>query len=130
MYLTTRNDSYFPYELFREFFSDEASFPMRSDIYLDGDDYVIDVELPGVKKENVALKYENEYLTVTVEAEKNERKRQYALKERHYATTSRSFHLGAVDEKTINAAFENGVLTIRFPKNQPNKETSYRININ
>ncbi len=129
MYLTNRNDSYFPYDLFRDFFSDEGSHLMKSDIYTDGDEYAIDIELPGVKKEDVNLEYKNEYLTVsvTVKEEKNEKK--YALRERRYASGSRSYHIGEVDESTIKANFENGVLSIRFPKDQSKIEATHRIDI-
>ena len=132
MYLTTRNETLFPYNFFHEFWNEENTLPMRSDIYLHGNDYVIDVELPGVKKENINLNYENEYLTVSVSNEsKTEKKegKEYALRERRYTSTSRSYHIGEIDENTISASFADGVLTIKFPKEQPKTEVSHRITI-
>ncbi len=129
MYITTRNDSYFPHDLFRDLLSDEGALMMRSDIYLDGDEYAIDVELPGVKKEDVSIEYKNEYLTVSVSMKESENSKKYMLRERKYVNSSRSYHVGEIDEKSIKASFENGVLSIRFPKDQSKVEASHRIEI-
>ena len=129
MYITTRNDSYLPHDLFRELFSDEGVLQMRSDIYLDGDEYAIDIELPGVKKEDVNIEYKNEYLTISVSLKETENNKKYMLRERKYVNSSRSYHIGEVDEKSIKANFENGVLAIRFPKDQSKVESSHRIEI-
>ena len=131
MYVTTKNNSMFPYYFFRDFLNEDRTLPMRSDMYLDGDNYRIDVELPGVKKENIDINYEDEYLTVQVKAENADEKKdtEYLVRERCYASTSRSFHVGEIDEKTIDASFQDGVLTIKFPKEQPKTEVSHRIAI-
>ncbi len=129
MYLTCRNNSYLPYDLLQDFFSDEAPLTMRSDIYEDGNEYAIDVELPGIKKEDVNIEYKNEYLTVSVSHKEEKKDKKYALKERTYMSGSRSYRIGEVDEKTISANFENGILAIRFPKEQPKVEASHRIDI-
>ena len=132
MYITTRNDSLFPYNFFRDFWNEETTLPMRSDMYLHENEYVLDVELPGVKKEDITLNYEDEYLTISVTRDsKGEKKegKEYAFRERHYASTSRTYHIGEVDESTITASFADGVLTVKFPKDQPKTEVSHRISI-
>lgn len=80
----------------------------------------IELELPGIKPENVDVNVENGVLTVTGE-KREERKegeegRQHVV-ERRYGRFIRSIQLpSGVDEEQIAATFENGVLTIRVPK--------------
>ena len=37
---------------------------MKTDIYEKGNRYVIDIDLPGLRKENICINYENGYLTI------------------------------------------------------------------
>jgi HSP20 family protein len=80
----------------------------------------IDLELPGIKPENVDLNVENGVLTVTGE-KREERKegeegRQHVV-ERRYGRFVRTIQLPTgVDEEQISANFDNGVLSIRVPK--------------
>ena len=129
MYVTTKSNNLFPYEFIRDFFGEEKPLPMRSDIYLDGNDYVIDVELPGIKKENISLSYEKEFLTISVKREEVKDKNSYALRERRYDNSERSYRVGEIDQKTISASFADGVLSIRFPKEQPKVVSNHNIAI-
>ena len=70
MLLSRRNN------LFDEFFNDpffndsvqNRTTLMRTDIEDDGTNYIIDVELPGYKKENVRAELKDGYLTIFAEA--------------------------------------------------------------
>ncbi|HBN84404.1 MAG TPA: Hsp20/alpha crystallin family protein, partial [Clostridiales bacterium] len=59
---------------------------MRSDIKDKGNEYEIEVELPGVKKEDIGVDLQNGYLTVAVNTneEKKEEKDNYIVQERRY----------------------------------------------
>ncbi len=80
----------------------------------------IDVELPGIKPENVEVDVENGVLSITGEKRSertNEEKGRYHMVERSYGSFFRSFQLPAgVDESQINASFHDGVLTVDIPK--------------
>ncbi|WP_297432009.1 Hsp20/alpha crystallin family protein [Sulfurimonas sp.] len=83
------------------------------------DTFVIEVDLPGVKKEDIDIKVEDDYLTVTaVRKFKNELKEDdYYLCESDYGLISRSFALSDnIDRDSIGAKFENGRLTITLDK--------------
>lgn len=90
---------------------------MRSDVTIENDIYQIQIELPGIQKENIGLDYENGYLKVTaVKENKEEENVSYVRRERFYGEYSRTFYIGNVKEEEIRAHYENGILTIHFPK--------------
>ena len=125
----------FPYELFNDFFATASgrAYPMKTDVRLEGDNYVMEVELPGVKKENIDISYKEEYLTISVKTDsvKTEKaeKRDFLLNERHYEASYRSYYVGEIDQTKIEAKLENGVLEVKFPK-EAKKDTPYQISIN
>ncbi len=56
--------------------------------------------------------------------------KKFIHRERFYGVSSRSYYVGDVDKKTINASLENGILTVSFPKENPEKaEEDRRIEI-
>ncbi len=80
----------------------------------------LDLELPGLKPEDVELTAENGVLTVRGE-KKTERKEgeenRYHVVERTYGSFFRTFQLPqGIDEEQIKAEFENGILSIHIPK--------------
>jgi HSP20 family protein len=81
-------------------------------------------DLPGVSKEQVKVETDKDQLTVRAERKeekKSETKKKY-LTEMYYGSYVRSFTLPSpVDEKKVDAKFENGVLTITIPKTEASK---------
>lgn len=88
------------------------------------------VELPGLAKENVEITVENNVLTIAGERkfEKEAKGESYHRLERSYGAFSRSFTLptGVRTEK-IDATFDQGVLTIRLPKEEATKPRKISI---
>jgi HSP20 family protein len=83
-------------------------------------DLLVDLELPGLKPEDVEITADNGMLTIRGE-KRGERKEgeenRYHLVERTYGSFMRSFTLPhGVDEDQIQAEFDNGILSIRIPK--------------
>lgn len=85
------------------------------------DAVLLEMELPGITPEQVDISIENDMLTVS--GEKREERREgeeegrYYLVERRYGTFSRSFSLPPnVDDEKVTANFDNGLLTIRIPR--------------
>ena len=84
-------------------------------------DVYIDAELPGIDKSDVKVEVRDNTLTLSgerkQEAETSEGN--YYRSERHYGSFSRSFNLGEeIDTAKIEAAYNNGVLTLTLPKTE------------
>ncbi len=81
--------------------------------------YHIEVELPGVKKENVDIKVDGNVLTISGERNVREevKDEDYHRVESRYGLFSRSFTLPEkVDISKIEAQFSNGILEVTIPK--------------
>ncbi len=136
-YLLTNRD-YWTDSLFDDFFGDSMfktnnKHLMRTDIKEDEDKYDLDIEMPGLTKDNIKISLENSYLTIegTIEKkEEKEEKRCYIHNERYYGSMSRSYYVGDnVKEEDISARFENGILHIEIPKLQKKDEEKKYIQI-
>lgn len=106
------------------FFEKRDSKLMRADIKEKGENYVIDVDLPGYEKENIEIELENGYLKVTAKVNKDidDENEKYIHKERFYGECSRSFYVGDnIKEEDIKAGFKNGILSLTVPKNEQKK---------
>ena len=99
---------------------------MKTDIRETEDSFVLDVELPGFKKEDVKLQLKDGYLkinaaTQTTDEEKDENGK-FLRRERYTGAMERSFYVGEdLTEEDVKARFEKGVLTLTLPKEQPKK---------
>lgn len=95
---------------------------MKCDIYKTGENYILEIDIPGFKKEDIDIEYDNDYLTVKVEKkgfDENTEEKEYIKKERSmYEQYERSFYIGSIDENKIKAKFENGILKLNIPKVQ------------
>lgn len=91
---------------------------MKADIYEKDENYVIELDIPGFKKEEVNVDYEEGYVTITAkkEEEKKDEEKNYIKRERVYGEYSRSFYVGNIKEEDIKAKFEDGMLKLKFPK--------------
>ncbi len=88
-----------------------------ADIQETDDSYLLEVELPGVKREDIDLQVDQGRLRLT--AERRERERVGLL--RHRTRTTGRFSLdvtlpAAVDTHSVNASLDHGVLTVVVPK--------------
>jgi HSP20 family protein len=104
------------------------------DIYeTDNHELVLKTELPGIKREDIDIRLENNLLTL-----RGERKRESDVKddhyhrvERSYGSFSRSFTLPAtVNTEKVSADFKDGVLTITLPTREEAKPRQIQVNVN
>ncbi|QOP42720.1 Hsp20/alpha crystallin family protein [Sulfurimonas sediminis] len=96
------------------------------------DAYYIELDLPGIKKEDVEISVDKNILTIKGkrEVKKEEEKEDYYRIESAYGTFSRSFTLPEkVDSENIRATGENGVVEITIPKLKVEKDTTKKIEI-
>jgi HSP20 family protein len=114
-------------QLFNDFFPEmnEPSslaaswFAPKTDIYEEDDRIVLDMELPGMREEDLNLTLEGNSLTVSGERkmEKERKQDRYHRIERSYGSFSRTFSLPAtVDQNAVDARFENGILHVSMTK--------------
>ncbi|MEJ8800949.1 Hsp20/alpha crystallin family protein [Pontibacter sp. H249] len=83
--------------------------------------YEIELALPGVKKEDISIDFQEGRLTITGERklEKKEEGRRYHMMETQYGSFSRSFYLpDKVSPDKISAQLEDGVLLVTVPKDE------------
>jgi HSP20 family protein len=94
------------------------------------DTYNIEIDLPGVNKNEIELKIEDDYLTVNaIRRTKNEvKEEEYYLCESSYGLISRSFILPKdVDREKISANYEDGRLYVSLEKEEARKARSISI---
>ena len=123
-------------EFFRQFEQEEPKevFDFTPDVNTrEGEDaYYIDVDLPGVKKEDVEISVDKNLLTIKGKRETKEevKEEDYYRIESRYGTFSRSFTLPEkVDVEKIEAKSEDGVLEIIIPKLKVLKDSTKKIEI-
>jgi HSP20 family protein len=104
--------------------------PYAVDVREDGDHFYVQAELPGFRKEDVDVTLENQQLTISAERkEEKEQKGDLLLHERRYSKFLRSFTLPpTVDEQTVNAKLQDGVLTITLNKREETKPRRISVN--
>lgn len=117
----------FKNDFFNDFFGDDFFTPalfnggsFKVDLKEDDASYTVEADLPGVKKEDIALDYDNNYLTISAKRDETieDNKDNYVRKEKYYGEFRRSFYVDNVDENNVNASFTDGVLKITLPKKE------------
>lgn len=126
------------YGMLDDFFSDDI-VPRRSlirdtfklDVEEKDKEYVIEAELPGVKKEEVSLEINEGHLRISIKREEtiDEEKRNFVHKERRYSSMTRSIYLKDAKSEDIKAKLDNGVLYITVPKKESDKGMTNKIEI-
>ena len=106
-----------------DIFNDVMDFTDRSfraDIKEKEDEYVIEAEMPGMKKEDIQLELDEDYLTISAEhkEESEEKGENYIRRERRQGRYSRSFYLENVKQDEIKAEYDEGILTVHLPKEE------------
>ena len=93
---------------------------MKCDIYEDGNNYVVEMDIPGFNTDEINIETSKGYLTISAEhdALKKEEEKNYIRRERVYGSVMRRFYVGDVSEDNIKANFKDGVLKVVFPKKE------------
>jgi HSP20 family protein len=107
--------------------------PYGVDIREDTDHFYVEAELPGFKKDEIDITLENQTLTISAER-KYENKQgdgtrgELLLHERRYNRFLRSFTLPpTVDEGSVNARLQDGVLTVTITKREETKPRKIKV---
>ena len=122
-------DSFFGESFMPAIFAGDTQ--IKVDIKENEKEYLVEADLPGVKKEEINVDLNDDRLTISVtrNEETNIEKENYIRKERKSGSYCRSFYVENVIEDQISAKFENGVLSMVLPKRESgaNKKNSIEI---
>jgi HSP20 family protein len=121
------------FNVFNDFLNDDGSFrrnTFKVDVEDKGNEYCVEAELPGVKKEDIFLEIDDGRLNIQVKKEEsiNEEKKNYIHRERRVSSMSRSIILEGAKSHDVKAKLKDGLLTINIPKEIDNNKTT-KINI-
>lgn len=118
-------------ELERSLFSNNSVNAFRTDIRDAGDAYVLEADLPGMKKDDIHIDIDGDRLSISAErnAVKEEKDDGYIRCERSYGAFSRSFDISGIRGEEISAAYEDGVLKLTLPKQSKTVPASRRLEI-
>ena len=122
--------------LFEPAFAGEAfaltTWTPSCDIYEADNHYVLKVELPGLKREDVKINIENNVLTIRGERkfEEETKRENFRRLERSYGEFMRSFTLpGEIDANHIKAEYKDGLLEVLLPKNERAKPKAIEVKV-
>ena len=122
-------DSYFPEAAYWE---DMDKFSMPVEISDKGKDYEVKAELPGVKKEDLDIDIDKNYIVINAkkEEEKSENEKAYKKSEFRYGEFSRTVYFpDEIDVDKTEAKLEHGVLKIHAPKRFAEKDLKKKLSV-
>lgn len=124
---------------FRKFFGPELdswtteySFVPPCDIEEREDCFLLSMDIPGLRKEDIQIETDQDTLTISGERkqEKNKTENGVLRMERFSGKFHRAFSLGeTIDARSIEASYENGVLKLRLPREKEVKPEVIKIKV-
>ena len=82
--------------------------------------YIVEAEMPGLKKEDIKVDIDRDRITITAEVKQHDEKvknERVIQTERYHGSCSRTIRfLSQVDSTASHASYENGVLHLMIPK--------------
>lgn len=106
----------------------DGPFTPPADVEETGDAYLVDIELPGVRQQDIDIEVAGRRLTVRGERQDKERVGILHRRERTVGRFQYEVTLpGNVDDDGIDAGLDEGVLTVRVAK--PASERPHRIEV-
>src|ERR1700733_339671 len=109
-----------------------AGFVPPVDIYEDEHKLVLKLEIPGVRQEDLDVRMENNTLSVKGERnfESEGKEENFHRVERRYGSFYRAFTLpNTIDQNTIKAEYDAGVLKVELHKRAETKPRQVKINV-
>ena len=101
----------------------------RIDIYEHEDKITLEAEVAGVKKDDLKITIEKDYLILSGNKNFNNTSENIHRSENFYGSFKRSFKLSDdIDQNSISAKLEDGILTITFNKLNIPKEKIIEVN--
>ena len=99
--------------------------------------YIVKVQLPGVKKDDISVELDNDFMTITAEIEEDKEEKEQKEKNMKYHTCE--FRYGKykrtisfdqpIRSEEAEADYRNGILTITLPKQQIEEVKTRKLEI-
>jgi HSP20 family protein len=106
----------------------EREIRLPLDVYTTPSEIMITANVPGLKPEDVEVTLEGDTLTLRGEFKAPMENVDYIFQERPYGKFSRALTINVpVDNDKVEAAFENGVLTITLPKAEAARPKTIKV---
>lgn len=115
----TRRVAVNPFTFFDNDFWNAATRELKTDITDCGDNFKLEADLPGFKKEDIKIDLLDDRLTISAQrkSETEEKdKNGYVRRERNCGSFSRTFDASGIDAANISASYADGVLCMTLPK--------------
>lgn len=127
-------DPFGAFDDFERFFPSRRSYEnFKTDIRDNGNEYIVEAELPGFDKENISVDIDGGYMTIsakrTGENQQKDKNGSIIHSERVFGSFSRSFDVSGVKDGEISAKYTDGVLRLTLPKKEENVSNSRRLTI-
>lgn len=109
-----------------------ANWGIPLDVMEEDDHIIVRASLPGVDPENIQVNVEDDMLTIKAEtkSEMEHKEEGYVVRERRVGSFHRTLRLPhSVDQTKATAKYENGVLTLTFPKLESKKPKQLKIEV-
>lgn len=107
---------------------DKPLYVPRFDIWETDEELVLCGDLPGVKPEDVDIRFDNRELVIHGKVEPRNEQAQYVYQEYGIGDYHRTFTVGeAIDSTKIEASMRDGVLTVHLPKTDQMKPRRIKV---
>lgn len=123
-------DEMVPFSWFSEKGNGFDLWAPNTDMMETDDAYVIEIDLPGIPKEDVKISFKDNRLTISGERKKEEKEEEenFMRRERYFGSFLRSFTLpNTVKEDAVKAKYRDGVLTVTVKKTEESKPKTVKV---
>lgn len=105
---------------------------MPVDLFREGDQYILNADLPGIDPGSVDVDVDGQLLTIRAQrSQANREGAKWMAQERPHGTYLRQFSLGeGVDAEKITAHYDNGVLSVVIPVSERAKPRKIEVAAN
>jgi HSP20 family protein len=96
------------------------------------DEFILKASVPGINPDDLDISYSDDTLTIKgeIKQDKEVKEDQYHLRERRYGSFIRSIALPTkIKGESIEASYQNGVITLRLPKAEEVKPKRIAIKV-
>lgn len=100
----------------------------RSDFEEKNDAFTVELEVPGIQKENIKIDLKEHVLTVSWSRKRETEKTGSGRYERPEGDFSRRYYVKGADPEKVLANLKDGILKIELTKQEKLKEKSIQIN--
>jgi HSP20 family protein len=108
----------------------DDTFAPLADLEETEDAYLLEVELPGVAREDIEVEVKSRRVTIT--GERKERERTGVLRHRTRSVGQFFYEAvvpGDVDDEQVSASLDDGVLTVTIPKAERERTHTRKVEI-